>query len=169
MSMPGVTADESLRLNALWSIADRAGLHRCSANLEAALIAYEEALDAKRAVDSEVADARTDHEAAVGLAEMAASRHITREGNRTFVPDADSDGGRRQVTADEARTWLARHVAEDPDVRDAAAALTAATVRLEERKDRIAVTERRIQIAKYTTDSAVALTDLLSHAFKENK
>lgn len=168
MSLPGVTAEESLRLNGLWAIAERAGLHRCSALLDAALTGYETALDAKRDIDALWAEAKADHENAVGLAELDVARRLIREGNKTYVPDIEVDGGRRAVLADEARTWVARQVADDNDVKQAVAALTAVTVRLEEAKDRIAVAERRIQITKYSTDSAVALTDLLGHAFKES-
>lgn len=164
---PGLEPDESGRLNALWAVADRAGLHRVSSNLEAALKEYETALDHKRAVKATVDQAEADYADAAGLAELIAARQVTREGNKTFVPDPESEGGRRQVTADEAKQWIARAVAADPEVAAAARQMGATKVALEEATDRIAVAERRIQTTKHATDAAVALTTLLAVAFNE--
>lgn len=163
----GIDPGESLRLRGLWEVAERSGLHRASSNLEAALIAYTEALDAKRVVKAHLDDAQADHDSVAALTETVVSRNVAREGNKTFVPDTDTDGGRRQVVADEAKAWVARQVAADPEVKQAAAALAAARTQLEEASDRIAVAERRVSLAKYQSDAAVALTNLLATAFTE--
>jgi hypothetical protein len=93
---------------------------------------------------------------------------VVRESNKTFIPDLDSEGGRRQVTADEAKAWVGREVAADQDVREAASQLRVAQLRVEEARDRIATAERRIQATKHATDAAVALTNLLAVAFTES-
>lgn len=159
-----LAADEKQRLNDLWAVADRAGLHRCTANLEAAILEYQNALTAKREAEAVLIAAQADHDDAAAIAEMTVARQVTRESNKTFIPDAD---GRRQVTADEAKTWVAREVAADDDVRAAISQLRAAQTSVEEARDRIAVAERRIQAIKHATDAAVALTNLLAVAFQE--
>ena len=160
-----LAADEKQRLNDLWAVAERAGLHRCSAGLDAAILEYQQALEAKREAEAVVGQAQAQYDDAAAIAEMTVSRNVTRESNKTFIPDGDD---RRQVTADEAKTWVAREVAADDDVRDAASQLRAAQTSLEEAKDRIAVAERRIQANKHATDAAVALTNLLAVAFQES-
>lgn len=156
--------DEKQRLNDLWAVAERAGLHRCSASLDAAVLEYQQALTAKREAEAVAVTAQADYDDAVAIAEMTVARLIVRESNKTYIPDGDS---RRQVTADEAKTWVAREVSTDDDVRAAASQLRAAQTSLEEAKDRIAVAERRIQANKHATDAAVALTNLLAVAFQE--
>lgn len=162
-----VTDFERKRLNDLWQVAERAGLHRCSAALDAAILDYQQALTAKREAEAVVGGVQAEYDDAVALAEMTVARQVTKEGNKTFIPDPTGEGGRRQVTADDAKTWVAREVAADQDVRAAASDLRAAQTALEEARDRIAVAERRIQAHKYATDAAVALTNLLAVAFKE--
>lgn len=171
MSIDQVRFDqtEKQRLNELWAVADRAGLHRCAASLDAAVIEYQTALTAKREAEAETASAQADYDDAAAIAEMTVARNVARESNKTFIPDPEAADGRRQVTADEAKTWVAREVAADDDVRAALSQLRAAQTRLEEARDRIACADRRISAAKHSNDSAVALTNLLAIAFREGR
>lgn len=166
MSMPGLTSDENTRLNALWKVADTAGLHKCSAAMESALMEYDAALGAKREAKAEADQAQADYDDALNMARTDISRRIVRETNKTYVPDGEG-GERRQVTADEAKAWVERVAAAEPDVASTEKPLAAARMRLEEVTDRVAFSERRLQAVRYQTDSAVALTNLLSAAFKE--
>jgi exonuclease VII small subunit len=160
---------EKQRLNDLWQVADRAGLHRCAASLDAAVLEYQQALTAKREAEAETASAQADYDDAAAIAEMTVARQIVRESNKTFIPDPESADGRRQVTADEAKTWVAREVAADDDVRAALSHLRSVQTRLEEARDRIATADRRISAAKHGSDAAVALTNLLAIAFREGR
>jgi hypothetical protein len=165
MSLLNHTSDETRGvLNDLQAIAKRTGVADVEAHILDALTNYEQTLAAKRQAEAVVVAAQAEHDEAYALAYLVAGRDVTRDGNKTFVPDGDST---RQVTADEARVHVARKVAADPDVRAAATNLRAATVALEEVKDRITVAERRISATKYQTDAVVALTNLLALAFKE--
>lgn len=168
MTMPGITTEESVRLNALWRVADQAGLHQCSARLDSALLEYEAALEAKREAKAEVDQAQADRDDAANMARTDISRRVSREGNKTSVPDGEN-GSPRQVTADEAKAWVERTIAAEPDVVSCDKPLAAARLRYEEITDRIALAERRIQAARYSTDAAVALTGLLATAFTERR
>lgn len=164
MTMQGITEQESVRMRALWAVAEKAGLHRANTALQDSLTAYEQVLDGRRVAKAELDERQAEYEDQIGLARQVHGRKIVKEGTKTYVPDED---GRRQVTADDAKAWLERIVAQDDDVISAAKPLAAARLRLEETEDRVKVAERRISSTKYQTDSAVALTNLLSTAFKE--
>lgn len=166
MTMQGLNAEESVRLNALWQVADRAGLHGCTSRLDSALLEYKDALDSKREIKAEVDQAQADRDDAANMARTVISRSVTREGTKTYVPDGEN-GEPRQVTADEAKAWVERTIAADDEVVAADKPLADARLRLEEATDRIALAERRILAARYSTDASVALTNLLATAFKE--
>lgn len=150
-------------LNDLRALATRTGVADAAAQIHDAVTVYEQTLHAKREAEAVVAAAQSEHDEAYALAELIAGRDVTREGNKTFVPDGDTT---RQVTADEARAHVARKASADPDVRQTANDLRAATVALEEVRDRIAVAERRISACKYASDAAVSLTNLYALAVK---
>lgn len=166
MSMPGITNEESTRCRALMAVAEKAGLQECSARLESTIIGYQDALDAKRAARVELDEAQADYDDEQGRARLVISRQVTKDNTKTYIPD---DGERRQVSAPEAAAWVERVVAQDGDVIAAAKPLAAAKLRLEETEDRIKVAERRVSAAKYATDAAVSLTNLLATAFQERR
>lgn len=159
MTTPGLSPDDSARLNGLWAVAEKVGLTAMPAVLESAVKDYDTALAAKRQHDAIVGEAQAAYDDAAALAELDLARQVRREGNKTFVPDGDSE---RQVTADEAKQWVARQVAADVEVAKHARNVAAERVAAEEARDRVKVAEVRISAVRYATDANVAIARLMS-------
>lgn len=159
MTTPGLTEADSARLNGLYKVAEKVGLAAMPAVLEAAVKAYDDALAAKREHDAILGEAQAAYDDAAALAEMAEARRVRREGNKTFVPDGDAE---RQVTADEAKQWVARQVAADPDVSRHARNVASERVAAEEARDRVKVAEVRISAVRHSVDANVAIARLMS-------
>lgn len=163
MSMPGLTQAESDRANAAHQIARIAGLLDRPAMEEAAIMGYRQAgqaeLDARCSLSAKVAV----HDDAIGFAELTVGKQVAREGSKIFVPDDDDgpEGGRRQVSADEAKTWAAQKVRQVPEVAEAATARAVAARDLDEARIAAAVAERKVSAAKGSLRASIAYAELL--------
>lgn len=75
--------EEKGRLFDLWQVADKAGLHHCSAIIDAAIIGYRKALDAKQVTAAALTEAKQVH------ADAAAQWRL----NRKTIAKAKALGG----------------------------------------------------------------------------
>ena len=155
--------NERQRLNDMLKVADRAGVIRLSALIEAKVMGIDDAMRHRRETDAAVASAKADYDDAVAFAELTLGKAIRKEGAKTYIYESESND--RQVTADEARTWLAREVAKDSDVAAAASQLRTAEMRATEARDLVTVAERAFSAAEKALDASVATARLLELAF----
>ncbi len=155
--------DQKGHLFDLWQVADKAGLHSTPATLDAAILAYEAAQKAHRVAKAAWDEAKAVHDDALAMTEYDLGSSIVKEASKTFIVTGDD---RRQVTADEAKDWVKREAAKDPEVITAAKALRAAETHKDETVDGLALADRRISAAKHNVDAAIALARLLTTTFE---
>lgn len=106
--------------------------------------AQEAERDAKRRLDDEIL-----------AAEWELDGRFVRESNRTYLVDPKTDE-RRQMTADEVRTWKAAEAAKQPAVEAAATAVRTAEHATAAARDALATAERHFSAARADLTAAVA-------------
>lgn len=126
------------------------------------------------------AAAKEAYDAALAEASWVLDGAITREGNKSFInpymvtPDGHIElygpaalgpkGEPRQVTADQAKAWVAAEAAKQPAVAKAAAALSGAAAETSAARDSVEVARLRCSVARHDCDAAVAELEALTVA-----
>lgn len=103
-------------------------------------------------------DHRTKYQATLDTAEWSLGEQIHREGNKTFI-------GTRQVTADEARTWLAHEAQGNDHVAEAREHLQAAEHETETAKNAVEIARQRVSALKHDLDAARVQLEMLTSVY----
>lgn len=158
-----ITPGERHRLNDLWTeLAGKAGIHDARTNQRTALEVFEQALTAKRAVDSEVRGAAERLTAArVGVEWELKKTRFKAVGNKTVLVTPGEDD--TPMTAPEVKEWIATEAGNHPDVIEAAVEHRACLDDQEVARDAVVVADKRLSLAKYDLQAAVALLNTLTN------
>lgn len=144
------------RLEAVRAALNETGIRRARAAVTAApTVIASAAADLRNAQEAE-RDAKDRLAAEVLAAEWELDGRFVRESNRTYLIDPEHPDERRQMTADEVRTWKAAEAAKQPAVEAATAAVRTAEHATAATRDALATAERHFSAAKADLTAAVA-------------
>lgn len=144
------------RLEAVRQALNETGIRRARAAVTAAPARIADAAtDLRNAQESE-RDARRRLDDEILAAEWELDGRIVRESNRTYLVDEANPDERRQMTADEVRTWKAAEAAKQPAVQAATAALRSAEHATAAARDALATAERHFSAVRADLTAAVA-------------
>lgn len=165
-----VVAAVEAQTDAFRRVANDSGIFRRIADLDAAVAAYDEAQDLLRqALEEERIVAETVDQA-TSAAEWDIAGRIVVEGSKRFILTGvrtdDGDEVRRQVTAEEAKQWVAGEAGRQPEVELAARQLVQAKHVTAGRRDQLALADKRIGASKAQLAAATAVLQALTHTIQ---
>lgn len=145
------------------------GLRRARVDLLDSLDLIDAAQRDKRTADAALNTARSAHADAVAEAEWELAGYFEVRSNKTWLTVGDDGGAlpddeQRSMTADEKKSWIARHAAQHPGVRTAATALAAAEEDAAVARDGLALANTAMSARKHALDAAVAEAQVIAVA-----
>lgn len=145
---------------------NEAGMLRARHRVDDTLDAIPVAQAKVRGAAEGVAQQRANFEQVLLEAEWELDSRFVVEGNKTFLVDGDD---RRQMTADERKTWKQAEARKHKSVRISADALRAAEQNLAEAKDALSFAELAFRAARADLDAAISTVGVLAASIrKEN-